>query len=59
MDEDPNQEPKPEPTQYTPKGHEIPIPTREQIFRDLEKVAKPQRPLPASRRRRIRRPKEQ
>jgi hypothetical protein len=47
----------PEPTQYTPKGHEIPIPTREQVFRDLEKVAKPRKPLPESRRR-VRRPKK-
>jgi hypothetical protein len=54
MDDDPNQEQ----TQYTPKGHEIPIPTKEQVFRDLEKVAQPRRPAP-SRRRRIRRPKEQ
>jgi hypothetical protein len=54
MDEEPKE---PEPTQYTPKGHEIPIPTKEQVFRDLEKVAKPRKPLPASRRR-IRRPKE-
>ena len=30
----------PEETQYTPKGHEIPVPSREQVFRDLEKVAK-------------------
>jgi len=30
-----------EPTQQTPEGHEIPIPTREDVFRDLEKVAKP------------------
>jgi hypothetical protein len=29
------------PTQKTPKGHEIPVPTRKQVFRDLEKVAKP------------------
>jgi hypothetical protein len=56
MADDPNQEEK---TQYTPKGHEIPIPTKEQVFHDLEKVARPQKPLPASRRRRIRRPKEQ
>jgi hypothetical protein len=32
------------PTQYTPKGHEIPIPTAEEVFRDLEKVAKPRKP---------------
>lgn len=29
-----------EPTQETPKGHKIPVPTRKQVFRDLEKVAK-------------------
>jgi hypothetical protein len=33
-----------EPTQHTEKGAEIPIPTREQVLRDLEKVAKPSRP---------------
>ncbi len=33
---------KPEdPTQETPEGHTIPVPTREDVFRDLEKVAKP------------------
>jgi len=32
---------KDQPTQKTPKGHEIPVPTRKQVFRDLEKVAKP------------------
>ena len=54
-----NEEPKePERTQYTPKGHEIPIPTKEQVFRDLEKVAKPRKPVPPSKRR-TRRPKEQ
>ncbi len=30
-----------EPTQETPEGHEIPVPTREQVLRDLKKVAKP------------------
>jgi hypothetical protein len=30
-----------QPTQKTPQGHEIPVPTRKQVFRDLEKVAKP------------------
>jgi hypothetical protein len=38
-----------EPTQETPRGHKIPVPTREQVFRDLEKVAK--RPSQAGRRR--------
>lgn len=28
-------------TQTTPKGAEIPVPTREQVMRDLRKVAKP------------------
>jgi len=27
-------------TQYTPKGQEIPVPPRSEVFRDLEKVAK-------------------
>jgi hypothetical protein len=30
-----------QPTQKTAKGHEVPVPTRRQVFRDLEKVAKP------------------
>jgi hypothetical protein len=30
-----------EPTQRTPQGHEIPVPTRKRVFRDLEKAAKP------------------
>ncbi len=30
-----------EPTQETPAGAEIPIPTRKDVFRDLGKVAKP------------------
>jgi hypothetical protein len=38
-----------QPTQETPKGHEIPVPMREQVFRDLAKVAK--RPSQAGRRR--------
>jgi hypothetical protein len=38
------------PTQKTPKGHEIPVPTRKQVFRDLEKAAK-RRPSQAGRRR--------
>ena len=32
---------EPEPTQETPQGHKIPVPTRKQVFRDLQKVAKP------------------
>ncbi len=47
--------PKDEPTQYTPQGYEIPVPTKEQVLRDLERVAKPRKPL----RKRVRRPKEQ
>jgi hypothetical protein len=49
---------EPEPTQYTPKGHEIPIPTREQVFRDLEKVAKPRKRPASPSKGRLRRPKE-
>lgn len=30
-----------QPTQRTPKGAEIPIPTRGDVFRDLDKAAKP------------------
>ncbi len=30
-----------EPTQETPKGVTIPVPSRKDVFRDLEKVAKP------------------
>ena len=32
-----------ESTQETPEGHTIPVPSREDVFRDLEKVAKPKR----------------
>jgi hypothetical protein len=32
------------PTQQTPTGHEIPVPTREEVLRDLGKVAKPKKP---------------
>lgn len=35
-----------EPTQETPAGEEIPIPTREEVFRDLGKAAKNAKPLP-------------
>lgn len=31
------------PTQKTPEGHEIPVPTREDVLRDLAKVAKPKK----------------
>jgi hypothetical protein len=30
-----------QPTQETPEGATIPVPTRKDVFRDLEKVAKP------------------
>ena len=33
-----------QPTQKTPKGAEIPVPTREAFFRDLRKVAPPDKP---------------
>ena len=33
-----------EPTQETPGGQTIPVPTREDVFRDLGKAAKPLRP---------------
>ena len=29
------------PTQKTPKGYEIPIPTKEEVFRVLKKAAEP------------------
>jgi hypothetical protein len=32
---------EPEPKQKTLKGYEIPVPTREQVFDALRKVAKP------------------
>jgi hypothetical protein len=32
-----------EPTQETPGGATIPVPTRDQVLRDLEKVARPKR----------------
>jgi hypothetical protein len=34
------EEPEDEPTQRTSEGAEIPIPSKEDVFRDLEKVAK-------------------
>jgi hypothetical protein len=36
-------------TQKTPKGYEIPIPTRREFYEALEKVVKRPKPLPASR----------
>jgi hypothetical protein len=35
-----------EQTQETPGGEEIPIPSREEVFRDLGEAAKPAKPLP-------------
>jgi hypothetical protein len=47
------QEEPQEPSQETLQGHTIPVPTREQVFRDLQKVAKP-----SSKARRRRRPEK-
>lgn len=41
MPEEPDDE---EPTQHTPKGAEIPVPTKEQVLNDLRKIAKPSAP---------------
>jgi hypothetical protein len=38
------EEPDQKPTQHTPKGAEIPVPSRRDVFRDLGKVAKPRKP---------------
>jgi hypothetical protein len=46
--------PKDETTQQTPTGHTIPVPSREQVLRDFETVAKAK---PS--RRRLRGPKDQ
>jgi hypothetical protein len=48
-------EPDERPKQHTKKGYEIPVPTREEVFRDLEKVAKPRKPPSTNR---VRRPKK-
>ena len=32
-----------EPTQKTPDGHEIPVPKKRDVLRDLRKVAKPRK----------------
>lgn len=37
-----------QPTQKTPKGYEIPVPTREDFLRDLKKASRP-KPSPADR----------
>ncbi len=34
-----------QPTQTTPKGAEIPVPTREEFLRNMDKVAPAARPL--------------
>ena len=39
------------PKQTTPKGLEIPIPTREEFLRNMEKVAPPPKPPEAERER--------
>jgi len=44
--DDPTQEQAKEPTQKTPKGLEIPVPSRESIFAALRKVAKPVKKQP-------------
>ena len=36
-------------TQTTPKGHEIPVPTREEFETNLDKVAKPVKKSPTRR----------
>lgn len=36
-------EPDPEETQTTEQGHEIPVPKREDVLRDLAKIAKPRK----------------
>jgi hypothetical protein len=37
-------EPNDRQTQTTPKGASIPVPTRDEVLRDLAKVAKPAKP---------------
>jgi hypothetical protein len=44
-----------EPTQYTPKGHEIPVPKRDDIMRIIDKSAQP---LPDEKAKRKRRKKK-
>ena len=43
--------PEPEPTQVTPTGAVIPIPTREEVERALRRLAGPAAPRPPKRRR--------
>ena len=40
---------KKKPTQKTQKGHEIPVPTREEFEKNLDKVAKPVKESPTRR----------
>ncbi len=40
----PDKQPEDEPKQTTPKGAEIPVPSREDFLRDLRKVAPPPTP---------------
>jgi hypothetical protein len=43
--EKPVQQPaKDEPKQKTPKGYEIPVPTRKSVFAFFEKIIKPKKP---------------
>jgi hypothetical protein len=42
MADEPDQQPKP--TQRTPKGLEIPVPTRKDVMDAIRKVAKPDEP---------------
>ena len=41
-------EKKVEKKQKTPKGHEIPVPTKEEFERNLKKAAKPDKSTPQS-----------
>ena len=34
--------------QKTPKGHEIPVPTKDDVFKVLEKAAEPIKPKPSA-----------
>jgi hypothetical protein len=40
-------EEKPEPTERTPKGLEVPVPKRKTFFESLERAAAPEKPKPA------------
>jgi hypothetical protein len=41
--EKPVQPERPAPTQKTPKGYEIPVPTRDQVLGFFKKVARPKK----------------